>query len=801
MKRSIKKVAVLGSGIMGSRIACHFANVGVSVILLDIVPKEPTSDELRKGLTLESNSVRNRIVNDSLSNAVKSNPSPLYKKSFASRISTGNFQDNMSDISTCDWVIEVVVENLEIKKKVYDEVEKHRKPGTLITSNTSGIPIHLMAAGRSDDFRKNFCGTHFFNPPRYLRLLEVIPTPETDPELVSFLMEYGDLFLGKTTVLCKDTPAFIANRIGVFAIMSLLHQVEKMQLSVAEVDKLTGPVLGRPKSATFRTTDVVGLDTMIHVANGLYANCKDDADRDEFKLPAFVSKMSENKWLGDKTGQGFYKKVKSDSGKSEILELNLNTLEYQPQTKVRYATLEATKTIDNLKQRMPVLFGGTDKAGEFYRTAFSSLFKYVSDRMPEISDETYRIDAAMQAGFGWELGPFEAWDAIGVTNALKVMEATGKKPAAWVYKMLEKGNTSFYKNENGVRKFYDISSGTYLPIPGTDNFIILDNLRDSKVVWKNSGTTLFDIGDGVLNLEFHTKMNTIGGEVLEGINKAIDIAEKDFKGLVIGNDGANFSAGANLAMVFMFAVEQEYDEIDFAIRAFQNANMRVRYSSIPVVVAPHGLTLGGGCEMSMHADKVQAAAETYIGMVEFGVGLIPGGGGSKEFALRLSDSFREGDIELNLLKEKFLTIATAKVATSAHEAFDMGVFRMGIDEISINRSRLISDAKLAVLELANSGYTKPVQRTDIKVLGKAGLGMVYAGANSMYSGHYMSSHDKLISEKLGWVMCGGDLSAPSKVSEQYLLDLEREAFLSLCGEKKTLERIQSILTSGKPLRN
>ncbi|MBK7391304.1 MAG: enoyl-CoA hydratase/isomerase family protein [Bacteroidetes bacterium] len=801
MKRSIKKVAVLGSGIMGSRIACHFANVGVSVILLDIVPKEPTSDELRKGLTLESNSVRNRIVNDSLSNAVKSNPSPLYKKSFASRISTGNFQDNMSDISTCDWVIEVVVENLEIKKKVYDEVEKHRKPGTLITSNTSGIPIHLMAAGRSDDFRKNFCGTHFFNPPRYLRLLEVIPTPETDPELVSFLMEYGDLFLGKTTVLCKDTPAFIANRIGVFAIMSLLHQVEKMQLSVAEVDKLTGPVLGRPKSATFRTTDVVGLDTMIHVANGLYANCKDDADRDEFKLPAFVSKMSENKWLGDKTGQGFYKKVKSDSGKSEILELNLNTLEYQPQTKVRYATLEATKTIDNLKQRMPVLFGGTDKAGEFYRTAFSSLFKYVSDRMPEISDETYRIDAAMQAGFGWELGPFEAWDAIGVTNALKVMEATGKKPAAWVYKMLEKGNTSFYKNENGVRKFYDISSGTYLPIPGTDNFIILDNLRDSKVVWKNSGTTLFDIGDGVLNLEFHTKMNTIGGEVLEGINKAIDVAEKNFKGLVIGNDGANFSAGANLAMVFMFAVEQEYDEIDFAIRAFQNANMRVRYSSIPVVVAPHGLTLGGGCEMSMHADKVQAAAETYIGMVEFGVGLIPGGGGSKEFALRLSDSFREGDIELNLLKEKFLTIATAKVATSAHEAFDMGVFRMGIDEISINRSRLISDAKLAVLELANSGYTKPVQRTDIKVLGKAGLGMVYAGANSMYSGHYMSSHDKLISEKLGWVMCGGDLSAPSKVSEQYLLDLEREAFLSLCGEKKTLERIQSILTSGKPLRN
>lgn len=801
MKRTIRKVAVLGSGIMGSRIACHFANIGVKVLLLDIVPKDLLPDEIKKGFTADSKEYKNRIVNAALQSAVTSNPSPLYKKSFASHIMTGNFADNMKDISSCDWIIEVVVENLNIKKSVFEEVEKFRTPGTLITSNTSGIPISLMTDGRSDDFKKNFCGTHFFNPPRYLRLLEIIPTSFTDPDIINFLMWYGDLYLGKTTVLCKDTPAFIANRVGVFSIMSLLHQVNSMGLTVEEIDKLTGPVLGRPKSATFRTTDVVGLDTMVHVANGLYANCVNDAERDLYKLPDFVSRMVENKWLGDKSGQGFYKKVKGEKGKSEILALDLNTLEYRPQTKTKFATLESTKGVDDLRTRMKMLYNGTDKAGEFYRASFNGLFKYVSDHIPEISDEVFRVDAALKAGFGWELGPFETWDAVGVNDAVSVIEKTGKKVAPWVYEMLSSGNTSFYKTENGIRKYYDVKTKNYIVIPGSESFIILDNLRNNSVIWKNSGCTVFDIGDGVLNLEFHTKMNTIGGEVLEGINKAIDIAEKDYRGLVIGNDGANFSAGANLAMVFMFAIEQEYDEIDFAVRAFQKANMRVRYSSIPVVVAPHGLTLGGGCEMSLHADKVQAAAETYTGMVEFGVGLIPGGGGSKEFALRLSDSVREGDIELNLLKERFLTIATAKVSTSAHEAFDLGIFRKGIDEITLNRSRLLADAKAAVLELSNAGYTMPVPRKDIKVLGKAGLGMVYAGANSMYSGNFMSAHDKLISEKLGYIMCGGDLSATALVSEQYLLDLEREAFLSLCGEKKTLERIQSILTTGKPLRN
>ena len=800
MRRVIKKVAVLGSGIMGSRIACHFANIGVEALLLDIIPREISDEEKAKGFTMDSPSVRNRIVNSSLQNTLKANPSPVYKKSFASRIRTGNFSDNMKDISSCDWVIEVVVENIDIKKKIFDEVEKYRKPGTLITSNTSGIPIAMLSQGRSDDFRKHFCGTHFFNPPRYLRLLEIIPTQETDKDVVNFLMHYGDVYLGKTPVLCKDTPAFIANRVGVYSIMALFHLVEEMGLSVEDVDKLTGPALGRPKSATFRTCDVVGLDTLVNVAKGVYDNCPDDEERKKFILPSYIEKMSANKWLGDKTKQGFYKKTKTADGKTEILSLDLKTLEYKPQAKNKFATLDAAKSADDLKERIKILFNGKDKAGEFYRASFLSLFSYVSNRIPEISEELYRIDEAMKAGFGWEIGAYETWDVLGVKEIAGMMEAAGKKPAQWIYDMLKSGNTSFYKTEKGVKKYYDINSKTYLPVPGTESFIILENYSD-KIVWKNSGASLIDIGDGILNLEFHTKMNTIGGEVLEGINKSIDTAEKDFRGLVIGNDGQNFSAGANLALVFMLAVEQEFDEIDLAIRAFQNVNMRVKYSTVPVVVAPHGLAIGGGCEISLHAPHVQAAAETYIGMVEFGVGLIPGGGGTKEFVLRASDSFIEGDLESAVLRERFLTIAMAKVATSAHEAFDLGIFRSGQDMITMNQSRLINDAKLAALALAEAGYSKPALRKDIKVLGRSALGMIYAGAENMYAGHFISEHDKLISKKLAYVMCGGNLSAPAFVSEQYLLDLEREAFLALCGEKKTLERIQSILTTGKPLRN
>jgi len=634
MNKHINKVAVLGSGIMGSRIACHFANIGVEVLLLDIAPKELSEEEKAKGLTLDNKAVKNRVVNSSLQTALKSNPSPIYNKAFASRIKTGNFDDNMKDIANVDWIIEVVVENLNIKKSVFEQVEKYRKPGTFITSNTSGIPIHLMLEGRSDDFQKYFCGTHFFNPPRYLKLLEIIPSPKTDKDVLDFLMHYGDLYLGKTTVLCKDTPAFIANRIGVYSIMALFHLMEKMDLTVDEVDKLTGPVLGRPKSATFRTCDVVGLDTLVHVAKGVYDNCPNDEAREQFNLPGYVQKMYESKWWGDKTKQGFFKKIKGADGKSEILTLDLKTLEYKPKSKVKFDTLEATKTIDNLKERMKVLSAGKDKAGEFYRTAFYGLFQYISNRIPEIADEVYRIDAAMSAGFGWELPPFETWDALGVADTIKAMETAGNKPAQWVYDMINSGATSFYKVENGVKKYYDIATKSYKAIPGTDSFIILDNLKSTKTIWENKGASVIDIGDGIINLEFHSKMNTIGEEVLQGINKAIEIAEKDYRGLVIGNDAANFSAGANLALVLMLAIEQEFDEISMAVKAFQNINMRIRYSSIPVVVAPHGLTLGGGCEMCLHADCVQAAAETYIGLVEFGVGLIPGGGGTKEFTIR-----------------------------------------------------------------------------------------------------------------------------------------------------------------------
>ncbi len=798
MNRTIRKVAVLGSGIMGSRIACHFANVGVQVLLLDIAPKELTDDEKKKGLSLESPAVRNRIVQSSFDSTLKSNPAPLYHKQFASRVKLGNFTDDMPKIKDCDWTIEVVVENLEIKKKVYDEVEKHRRPGSLVTSNTSGIPIHLMAESRTDDFKKNFCGTHFFNPPRYLKLLEIIPTPHTDPEVTSFLMHYGDLYLGKTTVLCKDTPAFIANRVGIYGIMKAVDSMRKLDLNIDEVDKLTGPVIGRPKSATFRTSDVVGLDTLIKVANNLYAGLPDDEGREMFKMPDAIKKLEENKWLGDKTGQGFYKKTKGAKG-TEILTLDLKTFEYKPKAKTRFATLETTKSIDNLKDRFKVLFAGKDKAGEFYRDSFYGLFQYVSNRIPEISDELYKIDDAVCAGFGWELGPFETWDAVGVESTVKAMEGIGYKPKQWVYDMLAAGNKSFYRVENGERKYYDIPTSSYKNIPGKEEFIILENLSEN-VVWKNAESKVTDLGDGVINFSWSSKSYTLGSEVIEGLNKSLDLAEKSYRGLVVGHQGADFSLGANLGLVFMYAIEQDYDEIDFMVRAFQNSVMRLRYSSVPVVVCPQGRTLGGGCEMTLHADIAQAAAETYIGLVEVGVGLIPAGGGTKELTKRVSDVLEEGDVELNALQNTFMNIATAKVALSAEEARDMKILRP-IDRISVNRDRQLGDGKSTVIELAESGYTMPQQATNIKVQGRAGMALFMAGVNGMRMGNYISDHDAKIALKLANVMCGGDLTAPQEVSEQYLLDLEREAFVSLCGEKKTLERIQAILTGGKPLRN
>jgi 3-hydroxyacyl-CoA dehydrogenase len=801
MNIHIKKVAVLGSGVMGSRIACHFANIGCEVILLDITPKELTADETKKGLSLESKTVRNRIVNLSLETAIKSNPSPIYRKSFAQRIVTGNFDDDMAKIGNCDWIIEVVIERLDIKKRVFDQVEKYRTPGTLVTSNTSGIPIHMMLDGRSDDFQAHFCGTHFFNPPRYLQLLEIIPSPSTKPEVIDFLVDYGSRFLGKKTIVCKDTPAFIANRVGVYSIMALFHAVSEMGLTVEEVDKLTGPVLGRPKSATFRTCDVVGLDTLVHVANGLKANCPTDEEKALFELPDYISKMVENNWLGSKTGQGFYKKVKTADGSSEIHALDLKTLEYRASEKVKFATLEMTKPIDDLKQRTKMLFIGMDKAGEFYRKLFSGLFAYVSNRLPEITDDLYKIDDALKAGFGWELGPFETWDILGLDLGLKLISDNNKTAAGWISDMKAAGFTSFYKLEKGQKMYYDVQSKSYKTIPGTENLVLLDALRSENKVWGNSDTTLVNLGDGILNLEFHTKMNTIGGGVIEGINKAIDIAEKEYKGLVISNTGQNFSAGANVGMIFMMAIEQDYDDLNFAVKAFQDTMMRIRYSNIPVIVAPHNMALGGGCEMSMHADKVVAHAELYMGLVEFGVGLIPGGGGSKEYAKRLSEELKDGDIKINRLRERFLTIGQAKVSTSAYEAFDLGYLRTGIDEVVVSRDYQLARAKAAAIEIANKGYIAPKREKNITVMGQEGLGIVYVGANSMLSGNYMSDHDRVISEKLGFVLCGGDLSENTVVTEQYLLDLERKAFVELCAERKTLERLESLVKNGKILRN
>ncbi|UKN02989.1 3-hydroxyacyl-CoA dehydrogenase NAD-binding domain-containing protein [Paracrocinitomix mangrovi] len=800
MNRHIKKAAVLGSGIMGSGIACHLANIGVDVLLLDMVPRELNDAEKAKGLTLEDKVVRNRMVNDYLTASLKSKPSPIYKKEFASRITTGNFDDDFEKIAECDWVIEVVVERLDIKKIIFEKVDKYRKQGTLVSSNTSGIPIHMMLEGRSDDFQKHFCGTHFFNPPRYLRLLEIIPTPKTDPSIVDFFMSYGARFLGKKTVLCKDTPAFIANRVGVYSIMSLFHTVEEMGLTIEEVDKLTGPVLGRPKSATFRTCDVVGLDTLVHVANGLKDNCPNDEEKDQFELPGYVAKMVENNMLGSKTGKGFYKKEVVD-GNKEILSLDLKTLEYRGKQKADFPIMAATKAVDDLNERTKMLFFAKDKAGEFYRKTFAGLFAYVSNRIPEISDEIYKVDDALKAGFGWELGPFETWNLIGVEKGLEVMKEHGKTPAEWVTKMVASGVKEFYQIENGVKKFYDQNAGEFKVIPGTEDLIFLDNLRDSNTVWKNQDCHIIDLGDGILNLEFHTKMNTIGGGVLQGIQKGIDLAETEYKGLVISNTGQNFSAGANVGMIFMMAAEQEYDELNFAIKQFQDTMMRIRHSSCPVIVAPHNMALGGGCEMSMHADKVIAHAELYMGLVEFGVGLIPGGGGTKEFAKRLSDDLKEGDVRVNRFREKFLTIGQAQVSTSAYEAFDLGYLRKGIDEVVVDRDYQLTRAKEACLALYNAGYTQPVKEKNITVLGQEALGLVYVGADSMEHGHYISEHDAYISEQLGFVLAGGDLSELTQVDEQYLLDLERKAFLDLCTKRKTLERIQSIVTKGKILRN
>lgn len=801
MKRRINKVAVVGSGIMGSGIACHFANIGAEVLLLDIVPKELNEKEKKQGLTLKDKSVRNRIVNEALQASLKSNPSPIYHVDFVNRITTGNLEDDIAKVKNVDWIIEVVVERLDIKKQVFENLEKHRKPGTLITSNTSGIPIQFMSEGRSDDFKKHFCGTHFFNPPRYLKLFEIIPGPETSSEVIEFLEEYGEKFLGKTSVVAKDTPAFIGNRVGIFSIMSLFHQVKELDMNIEEIDKLTGPLIGRPKSATFRTVDVVGLDTLVHVANGLHENCPKDERNELFKLPDFIEKMMENKWLGSKSGQGFYKKVKNKDGSSDIQSLDLNTMEYRDKESPRFELMNKTKGIDNVAKRFPILIEDDSKAGKFFRKNFAALFAYVQNRIPEISDELYKIDDAMKAGFGWQHGPFQIWDAVGLEKGIELMKEEGYEIADWIHDLSTSSQNSFYSIKEGNTYYYDIPKKAQTKIPGQDAFIILDNIRESRKVFENKGVSVQDLGDGILNVEFRSKMNSIDGDVLNGLNHALDLAEKEYQGLVVANNGANFSVGANIGMIFMFAVEQEYEELNAAIKYFQDTMMRMRYSSIPTVAAPHQMALGGGCELSLHADKIVASAETYIGLVEFGVGVIPGGGGSKEMTLRASQTYHKDDVELNRLREHFLTIGMAKVAKSAHEAYDLNILQKGKDVVVVNDNRRIATAKQHALLMAEQGYTKPVKTNNVKVLGRQALGAFLVGTDQMLAGKYISEHDKKIANKLAYVMSGGDLSAPTMVSEQYLLDLEREAFLSLCGERKTLERIQHMIKNGKPLRN
>ena len=801
MNRSIKKVAILGSGIMGSRIACHFANIGVQVLLLDIAPKELNAEEEAKGLSLESPLVKNRIVNLAFQQTLKSKPASLYQAGFAANIQLGNFDDNLSGIVDADWIMEVVVENLAIKRSLYDRVEQFRKAGTLITSNTSGIPIHLMAEGRSADFQAHFCGTHFFNPPRYLRLLEIIPTPKTDPAVVEFLLAYGETQLGKATVLCKDTPAFIANRIGVYSMMQTMKVVEELGLSVEQVDKLTSKVVGRPKSGTFRLSDVVGLDTTVHVANNLSAALTEDESKSIFELPSMMQKLMDNKWLGDKTGQGFYKKTKDDKGKTVILSLDLQTFEYRAAQRVSFETLERSKAVDQLADRFALLLAGQDLAGEFYRKTILDGFRYASNRVPEIADDLVKIDQAICAGFGWEMGVFETWDAIGVEKANAMMADLGLSPAPWVKEMLALGHSTFYKTEGGKRLYYDLASKSYQVIPGQEKQISLSILKPTNTVFKNDDAHIIDLGDGIVGLEFHSKMNTMGQGVLEGLAYAIETAEKDFRGLVIGNESNEaFSAGANLGMLYMFGIEKKFDEVNQMIATFQESMMRVRYSSIPVVVAPHTLALGGGCEINLHADKIVAHSELYMGLVEVGVGLIPAGGGTKEMALRMGDARRAGDVELNRLQQAFMNIATAKVSTSAHEALEMNYLRTQ-DRIVLNRSQVISEAKKEAILLAEAGYVQKNRRSDVWVEGKQGLALFKAGIQGMLMGRYISEHDALIANKLAFAICGGDLDAPQQVTEQYLLDLEREAFLSLTGEQKTMDRIGSLLSGGKPLRN
>ncbi len=800
---NIGKAAVLGAGTMGAAIAAHFANAGIPTLLLDIAPRELTPDEETKGLTLDSPQVKNRIVNACYAALAKARPAAYMLPDNARLITVGNFADDMAKLKDCDLVVEAVVENLEIKHRVFAEVEKNRKPGSVIASNTSGIPIKSIAEPFSDDFKQHFLGVHFFNPPRYMKLVEIIPTEWTKGEISCQLAGFLDQRLGKGVVPAKDRPNFIANRIGTFGMMATVHEMIAMGFTPTEVDQITGKAIGHASSATFRTSDLVGLDVLAHVNKNLYPAVPDDEDREVFNVPEVIGKMLEKKLLGDKAKGGFYKKTKNAEGQTEILELDLNTLEYKPQQKTKFASLDAAKQIEDIPSRVKKLVWGDDNVAEFLWKTMSRTFRYAANRVPEIADTVVEVDNATKWGFGWEIGVFESWDAVGVKESVDRMRKEGQSVPENVEKMLTSGAESFYRNEDGSHSYYDLGSGEYKPVPERPGVLVLKAVKErAGVIKANPGATLIDIGDGVACLEFHSKMNSIGGDTVQMMNFAIDEVEKNFKGLVVGNQGGNFSAGANIMMLLLAAQEEEWDDINMMVAALQKAVMRLRYSAKPVVTAPYGLTIGGGCEISIHGDRIRAAAETYMGQVEVGVGLIPAGGGTKEMTMRAMDAARNvPDADpLAFLKKTFELLGMGKVATSAQEAKAWGFLRPA-DSISMNGDRLIADAKQEVLNLDASGYVQPVQRTDILALGESAQAAMKLALHMMNRGGYISDHDHLIGKKLAKVMSGGDLNHQTYVSEQYLLDLEREAFVSLCGERKTQERIATMLKTGKPLRN
>ncbi len=788
---NIKKAAVLGAGTMGAAIAAHLSNAGIPTLLLDIAPREADAKD------------KNSVVKSLWEAAKKLKPAPFMLVENANLISLGNFEEDMPKLKDCDFVIEAVVERLDIKHSIFAEVEKHRKPGSVIASNTSGIPISSIAEPFSDDFKKHFVGVHFFNPPRYMKLVEVIPTAETDGEVACSLSGFLDVRLGKGVVPAKDRPNFIANRVGVYSIMAVMDEMIKLGFTPTEVDQMTGKAIGHASSATFRTSDLVGLDVTAHVVSNLYPAIPEDEDRDTFKAPQVMQTLLDKKILGDKTNGGFFKKSKDETGKRVILELDLATFEYKPQVKTKFASIDAGKAIEDIPTRVKQLVWGKDNVGQFLWKTTARISAYAANRIPEIADTIVEIDNAIKWGFGWEIGVFETWDAIGVAESVERMKAEGMKVPANVQAMLDSGATSFYKYENGTKSFYDFTTNAYKQIADKQGVIVLKSVKDRiGVIKSNKGASLIDIGDGVACLEFHSKMNSIGSDTMAMMKYAIEEVEKNHVGLVIGNQGGNFSAGANIMMILLAAQEEEWDDINMMIHAFQQANMRLRYSSKPVVAAPYGLSLGGGCEIPLHCDKVRAAAETYMGLVEVGVGLLPGGGGTKEMTLRAMDLAKktpDADL-LVFLKKTFEMLGMGKVATSAQEAQNWGFLRDS-DAISMNGDRLIADAKQEVLNLSAAGYTQPVQRTDIIAMGEAGMAAFKIALTMMKRGGYISDHDELIGRKIAKILCGGELNHRTLVSEQYLLDLEREGFLSLCGERKTQERIAGMLKTGKPLRN